>query len=91
MEASSSEFCAKVIEIYAKLGLKIDIAKTICSDNKFTYLNRLVVGDSEISTPLRTVGKIVRENSGGIYTVHTQINSVFGSGRAALIKGACSI
>lgn len=88
VEETSKRFAEHVISVYSLLGFKIDGVKTLVSNTKYVYLNRFFADGSEVLMPTKVLCKMDRELNRKFSTIREQIQSVFGSGCSAVIKGA---
>jgi hypothetical protein len=77
----------RIIKVYAQLGFKIDKVKALWSCIKFTFLNRLYLGGSEVPRAGKVFAKADRELTRNYPSIAAQVGSVFGSYSAALKKG----
>ncbi|APG78067.1 RNA-dependent RNA polymerase [Beihai sesarmid crab virus 4] len=80
-------FCETITRIYATIGYKIDPVKTICSTNKFTFLNRFYADGNEVVTPMKVFSKIDREFDRKFASLRENLSTYFGSAFSAVVKG----
>lgn len=78
-------------ETWVGVAAELDEVKTLTSSCKFIFLNRFFCQGSEVFTPLKIFAKADREHNRRFATIHAQIDTVYGSYRASVEKGACPI
>lgn len=87
-----SEICRRygvqIREGYSDCGGVIDLAKTIMSTIKAIFLNQVVCEGTKIFTPMKVFAKCDREIGRRSATIFDQIDTIMGSYRAAVEKGA---
>lgn len=81
-------FVEQVKKVYKSIGFIIDPVKTICSNIKFTFLNRIFMHGTEVMTPMKIFAKIDRDYNRKFCSLYDQIQTVFGAGYSAISRGS---
>lgn len=87
-QAAASGHFATTLEVWKKCAAVIDSVKTLYSSVKFIFLNRLFCEGSEVMCPMKVFSRADKEWNRRFASIHSQFDTVFGSFRAAVIKGA---
>lgn len=78
-------------ETWKLLAAELDMVKTIYSSSKFIYLIRFFCEGSEVLTPMKIYARADRELKRRFAPIHSQLDTILGSYRAASDRGACPV
>lgn len=85
---SNKEILDTIVKNYRALGYKPDLIKTIISERKGSFLNRVYLDGREIITASKTFAKVDRPWQKGLLSIWNLIDGIMGSASGATDRGA---
>ncbi|APG78075.1 RNA-dependent RNA polymerase [Wuhan insect virus 15] len=74
--------------VWSQMAAKIDTVKTLYSSIKFIFLNRFFCEGSEVHCPMKVYARADKEWNRRFASIYAQMDTVMGSFRSAMSKGA---
>lgn len=90
-QAAADSHFATTAKTWSALGAELDVVKTLYSSCKSIYLNRFFCEGSEVVIPMKIFARADKEFNRRFAPIHSQLDTVMGSYRSSVDKGACPL